>query len=236
MDVVGVAAETAGNTGYRSQSRSEILQFLPPGRQGMKVLEIGCGDGSFSASVPGASERWGVEPFAIAAEGARARLDRVFATTFEAAKPELPPRFFDLVICNDVIEHMTDHDAFLRSAQDVMADGSVIVGSLPNVRYYRNLFDLVVASDWEYQDQGILDRTHFRFFTKRSIRRSLEHAGFRVERLEGINGGIQLGLDKWTLARSVFAYGMIAATAGRAGDIRHLQFAFRAARPPAGAA
>ncbi len=48
-----------------------------------------------------------------------------------------------------------------------------MVGSVPNVRYFKNLFDLLVLRDWDYKDSGVLDRTHLRYFTLKSLRRSL---------------------------------------------------------------
>lgn len=226
--VEGVARFTGANAGYRSQPRPEMLSFLPTGRQAMKVLEVGCGEGVFGASIASAGEVWGIEPYAPSAAIASERLFKTFAATFDAAKPELPRGYFDLVICNDVIEHMTDHEGFLVSIQDHMAPGASLVGSIPNVRHYKNLFNLIFARDWHYQNSGVLDNTHFRFFTMKSLRRSLERAGFVVERLEGVNGGIFFAWDRWSIVYNVFAYSLIALSGGRARDVGYLQMGFRA--------
>ena len=82
------------------------------------------------------------------------------------------------MVCNDVIEHMADHDRFLRQIRGHIAPGGVLIGSVPNMRHYRALFELLVLRDWDYRDSGVLDRTHLRFFTARSLRRSLTRAGF----------------------------------------------------------
>jgi hypothetical protein len=60
-------------------------------------------------------------------------------------------------------------------------DGRVIV-SLPNVRNWRVLADLVVRGRWRYVDEGILDRTHLRFFTATDARLLLQTAGLTPER------------------------------------------------------
>jgi len=211
---------------YYGQSREEIMSLIPPNRR--RILEIGCGEGLFSEKITGAEERWGVEPNEAAASAAKGRLTRVINKLFDEAKPDLPEQYFDLVICNDVIEHMTNHDKFLNEIKNYIAPGGVIVGSIPNVRYHKNLFNVLFAKDWEYTDSGILDRTHFRFFTEKSLRRSLSSAGFVIEELHGVNGGIEFGLSKWKLAYSVFAVLSIALSFGYFGDIKHLQFAFRA--------
>ena len=216
------------SVGYRSSPRPEVMVLLPPLKAGLKVLEIGCGEGAFSLGIPSTSETWGIEPDQRSAEVAKTRLSKVFVNTFDAIKAELPAHYFDLVVCNDVIEHMTDHDAFLRSIQDHMAPGAYLVGSLPNVRFYGNLFNLLVARDWHYRDSGILDRTHFRFFTMRSLRRSLEETGFAVRRLEGLNAGARSRWDVRTVAERLFRRMLIVLSGGAAHDIKYMQIGFLA--------
>ena len=207
---------------YFGRARNEMRRFLP-GRCG-KVLEIGCGEGYFSAGIVGAEERWGIEPDSDAARAARSHLDRVINAGFEEALAELPPDHFDTVVCNDVIEHMPDHDRFLETIKTRMSPRGVLVGSIPNVRYYRNLFGLMLAKDWQYQDAGILDRTHLRFFTKKSLRRTLLAHGFRIDAMRGINGG----LTRRAPLAGAIAFAAIVLSAGYFADIWHLQFAFRA--------
>ena len=59
--------------------------------------------------------------------------------------------------------------------------------SLPNVRYFFNVVDLALHGRWDYADEGILDRTHLRFFTRRSMHDLLAGAGYAVESQNGIN-------------------------------------------------
>ena len=199
-----------------------------------RVLEVGCGEGNFIAGVEGATERWGVEPNAAAAQAAATRLDRVLTGRFETVAADLPARYFDLIICNDVIEHMEDHDRFLRAIRGYLAPGGVLIGSVPNMRNYKVLFDLLVLRDWRYQDSGILDRTHLRFFTKISLRRSLTDAGFLIEVLRGMNGSLSPGRAKWAWPRFLFGCAWIALTLGAGRDIVHAQFGFRVARDTQG--
>jgi SAM-dependent methyltransferase len=225
----GVAPETAvTKKGYRDNARPEVMALLPPLRPGLKVLEIGCGEGNFCTQIDDAAEIWGVEPHLPSAEIAQDRMHTVLSTLFDDAKPKLPLHYFDLVICNDVIEHMTDHDSFLAEIIDYMSDDSLLVGSLPNVRYHENLFDLLVKRDWEYQDWGILDRTHFRFFTFGSARRALERAGFDVLLMRGLNALPVRGTNLGSMARRVFAYGTRLLTLGHASDTKYLQIGFLA--------
>lgn len=222
----GVAVETGDNAGYRSSRRLDVLKMLPPLGASLKVLEVGCGEGAFCASITGAVETWGIEPDKRAAGVAGNTLTRVLGGTYEDTKKQLPKRYFDLVICNDVMEHMTDHDAFMLSIQNHMKDGSYFVGSVPNVRFCSNLFNLVVTRDWHYQNTGILDRTHFRFFTFKSVRRSLQAANFKVCRLEGLNSGRPTEWNKRAVAERLFRMALMALSFGSAQDIDYLQIGF----------
>lgn len=201
-----------------------MLDFLPA--QPARVLEIGCDEGNFGALLK--AEVWGVEPQPEAAAIAAGRLHRVLTGTYDAVRDALPVDYFDVVVCNDVIEHMADHDAFMRRVKTHLVPSGVLVGSVPNLRHYRALFELLVLRDWHYRESGVLDRTHLRWFTARSLRRSLEEAGYVVERLHGINGGIRVGLSRQHLPQALFAWGVILLSLGGWRDIRFLQVGFRA--------
>ncbi len=213
---------------YRSDPRPEVRALLPRLKNGLRVLEIGCGEGNFCLSLPDVAEAWGVEPHAASAAVASTQFHRVFACTFEQAQVDLPHGYFDVVVCNDVLEHMTDAAKFLNDIAVHMAPGAVLVGSVPNVRFSSNLFNLIFARDWHYQNAGILDRTHFRFFTMRSMRRTLEEASFRVLRLEGLNKGAVPGWSARSVLERLFRMVLLTASAGAARDIAYLQIGFLA--------
>jgi hypothetical protein len=108
-----------------------------------------------------------------------------------------------------------------------------LVGSIPNIRYYRHLYEMLLLRDWRYRGTGILDRTHLRFFTERSLRRDLAEAGLQIELFRRINGGarlIQFGLKGNQLQRGLFGCAMVALPLGAWRDILWLQFGFRVRR------
>jgi 2-polyprenyl-3-methyl-5-hydroxy-6-metoxy-1,4-benzoquinol methylase len=214
-----------GIAGYSSQKRPEIVEFIPTKRA--RILEIGCAEGEFSAGLDGVEETWGIEP-SPAAEVARGRLHRVFESTFEAAEPELPLRYFDVVVCNDVIEHMPDHDSFFSRIGKYIAPGGVIVGSIPNVRFYNNMFEMVLEKDWHYTPSGILDRTHLRFFTEKSLKACLRRNGFTLNKFDGLTENIQRGNSMRARVYYWMSRTLIVLTLGYFSDIQYLQFGFRA--------
>ena len=97
-------------------------------------------------------------------------------------------RRFDCIIFADVLEHLVDPAALLRAVRQHLSPGGVVVASLPNVRHYAVLADLLLRGDWDYADYGVLDRTHLRFFTHKSIRKLFAETGYELTRMEGING------------------------------------------------
>ena len=206
--------------GYFANDRQDMLPFVPARRS--RVLDVGCGEGRFSGSLPGVEEIWGIEP-SSAARVAMGRMTRVLNSTFDEAELELPKQYFDLVICNDVIEHMPNHSRFLSSIGQYIAPGGMMIGSIPNVRYYNNLFQYMIEKDWYYTDSGILDRTHLAFFTQKSLRRTLEQHGFEVVRLTGIHTGARPDDSARARVYQAVAYALVVSTLGYFSDIRHFQ-------------
>lgn len=169
---------------YYSSTRHEIHEYIPKNIH--RVLEIGCGDANFSKFLSG-KEYWGVEPNTNIDQLELPNIFKVIKSNYEDAYVNLPDYYFDLVVVNDVIEHMDDHDHFFESIKKKMITGGYILGSIPNVRHISNLINLLFHKDWHYQSSGILDRTHLRFFTIKSLTRILELHGYKIKFVKPIN-------------------------------------------------
>ena len=204
---------------YYRNARPEMLDIIPA--EASVLLEVGCGEGAFGGNLKAMRyeagtpiEVWGVEIDETAAGKAAAVLDRVLQGDVTAVLSDLPMGHFDCVVLNDVIEHVPDPEALLRSLRPLLKPGGRLVASIPNVRYFFNVVDLAVHGRWDYTEEGILDRTHLRFFTRSSMIRLLEDCGFNVEFAVGIN---PTGSIRFHLVNLL--------TLGRWSDMKFLQFA-----------
>lgn len=192
---------------YFAYARKEIEPLLPP--QCGRVLEIGCGSGAtlgWLRQTKRASHTVGVEIFEAAAHSARAHAEEVNCLDFE--KEDLPQGHgvFDLVLCLDVLEHMVNPWTVMdRLVADYLAPGGTLVLSLPNVRHYSVALSLLLQGRWEYEDAGLLDRTHLRFFTRNTALRLVSHKD--LEKVQCVGAGFERGTRKsWfnTLTAGVF--------------------------------
>jgi hypothetical protein len=82
---------------------------------------------------------------------------------------------------------MIDPYSVLLESKDLLHKEGVIIASIPNVRYLSNVYNFLIRQDWQYEDCGILDRTHLRFFTKKSMAKTFIDLGYTIESIEGIN-------------------------------------------------
>jgi len=147
-------------------------------------------------------------------------MDKVLIGPYEDVFNEIPDNYFDLVVCNDVIEHMVDHDEFFQSIKNKIKAKGVLIASIPNVRFIKNLNELIVKKDWEYKSDGILDRTHLRFFTEKSLKRTISDNGFIIEDFIGLNPYKRKGFG---IRR--FLYNVAISWLG--SDLRFMQFGIR---------
>jgi hypothetical protein len=75
----------------------------------------------------------------------------------------------------------------LKNLTKVLTKDGIIVSSIPNMRNFHVMRDLILYKNWEYQESGILDKTHMRFFTTKTIKKLFEDNGYNIEKHIGIN-------------------------------------------------
>jgi len=181
------AADMSGKpSNYYEGRRQDMLKYIPPSVR--KVLELGCARGYFCELVKQTfgAECWGVEINPQIARSAATRLDRVINADVNEAMAQVPDGYFDCIVCNDILEHLADPYSLLIRLKAKLAPAGVVVASLPNVRYCTVLYHLVISGTWDYKDSGILDRTHLRFFTYKSLVKMWRELGYELVTIEGL--------------------------------------------------
>jgi 2-polyprenyl-3-methyl-5-hydroxy-6-metoxy-1,4-benzoquinol methylase len=181
------ATEPTSINMYYRQPRPEMLRLVPTTAQ--HVLDLGCAEGAFAAAVKErtGAEVWGIEFNPQAAEHARAVVDHVLVGDADERIAELPDTYFDAIVCNDILEHLVNPGTTLTHLRRKLKPEGVVVASIPNIRFAPALSKVVFRKDFPQDDEGIFDRTHLRFFTRKSIVRLFETAGFTILRIKGIN-------------------------------------------------
>ncbi len=172
---------------YYFHSRPEMLPFVPLNIR--SVLDVSCGNGAFGYTLK--SQRsckvWGIEADKDAAQEAAKKLDKVINGSFVKGMPELEGQKFDAIFFNDVLEHLADPEEVLNNCRELLNKNGFIITSIPNVRWYPVVLSLLRYKDFKYENSGVMDKTHMRFFTLKSMRRMFENNGYRIIRAEGIN-------------------------------------------------
>jgi 2-polyprenyl-3-methyl-5-hydroxy-6-metoxy-1,4-benzoquinol methylase len=171
---------------YFSSDRKEMLKFIP--QDAKRILDIGCGVGAFAEQLCSVErEIWGLEPDHESAGKASEKLYKVISGKVEDNLAALPDHYFNIIVFNDVLEHLLYPWDILEKVKVKLASNGKLVCSIPNVRYIRNLGHVLVNRDWQYGETGILDSTHFRFFTKKSMINLFKNTNYKIISIKGIN-------------------------------------------------
>lgn len=152
--------------------------------QGKRVLEIGAGPGSITRLLKdnGQCRVTAIELDSEAIEKLGAFCEKVHQcdlNTSDWTDAVIADGKFEVVVAADVLEHLYDPWSTLRAMQRVLADDGCIVVSLPHVGHQALIASLALGH-FDYQDWGLLDRTHIRFFGIESMQRLFEESGLSI--------------------------------------------------------
>jgi 2-polyprenyl-3-methyl-5-hydroxy-6-metoxy-1,4-benzoquinol methylase len=198
-DLAGVGDEYRMKEGEES-SHAVILRWLrqlPPSR----VLDLGCSGGLVAAEARKLGHHvTGVDVLELPEVAIRvdrfiqANLDDGLPETVSAAGP------FDVVLAADVLEHVRQPEKLLSDVRAVLVPRGVLIASVPNFGHWyargRVAFGL-----FDYDQRGVLDEGHVRFFTRRGILRRMHNAGFSVVRYEATGLPLEIFTRSHNLAQ-----------------------------------
>ena len=170
-------------------SLSVLTARIPPGA---RVLDLGCGSGAIGrflaardgeASGPIDGLTLSHDEALLAASHYRrvevADLDTDdWAERFAAAG-------YDIVVCADVLEHTRAPARVLARCRELLAPGGRALLSIPNAGHVGLIAELM-SGEFRYRTEGLLDETHLRFFTRRTLMRFLAENRWAIDTVETI--------------------------------------------------
>ena len=184
----------------RYASRSEnpyestgLLMSLIP--EGSRVLDIGCGTGSITSLIRDVckADIVGIEPNPERAEAAAKKGLQIVHGIYDEHTPQRLGQF-DIVLFADVLEHLVDPAAMLEAVKPALTPHGRVLASIPNVAHWTVRAKLLSGS-FDYRPTGIMDATHLRWFTRSSVRRLFDVAGYDIESYAGAAGGWMRAYD-----------------------------------------
>ena len=135
-------------------------------------------------------------------DGVRERTDEFFKADLNDGIPSAVGEGFDIVLAADVLEHVVNPGNLISQVREVLAPTGTALYCVPNIAHWYPRFRSALGM-FDYDQRGILDSTHLRFFTRRSIVKLVEHKGFAITRIEPVGLPLDaLGVES-TRARSI---------------------------------
>jgi SAM-dependent methyltransferase len=168
----------AGRT-YLSQANPEVLRWVP--ETARQVLDLGCGSGANATALKLRGIHVdGVTLSQDEAKQASKQCRQVFVHDLERGLPPGIGRHYDAVLCSHVLEHICFPSQLLDDISVSLAPEGRTIIAVPNLLFYKTRAQLLLGR-FEYSESGIMDGTHFRWYTLSSLGRLLERHGFSVE-------------------------------------------------------
>ena len=162
-------------------SHSVILRLAGQGR-GRRLLDVGAAHGYLAGELRSQGFRvTGLEADSVLGEEAAKHCDEFLLLDLDGPLPRFTQPF-DLMIFVDVLEHLKDPKAVLCEFARHLSDNGEVIISLPNVANIYVRLNLLFGR-FDYQDRGLLDKTHLHFFTRKSFRQLMREAGLELETL-----------------------------------------------------
>ncbi|MDP6541794.1 MAG: class I SAM-dependent methyltransferase [Phycisphaerales bacterium] len=177
------------NENYYEHVRPELIEQIPTTAK--RILDVGCGSGQTGAHLKNRDktiEVVGIEYVESVGAIAKENLDQAFVGNVEELTLPFPDEYFDCILYGDLLEHLVDPWKVLSSHAKLLAKDGCIIASIPNIAYFK-VIKMLKNGHWKYEDAGIMDKTHLRFFTYSSIVELFEKAGLEAVVVNKTLGG-----------------------------------------------
>ena len=172
-------------TTYFTRVRMDILPLLPAFSE--SVLEIGCGNGATLRYLKEAGlckQVHGMELTEAMGQEAKPHVDQLWVGDAEVLIHSMEASQYNVILCLDVLEHLVDPWSFVAQLSRLLRPGGCIIASIPNLRTFTVIWNLLARGRFDYASHGIMDQTHLRFFTKKTAIGLLNTEVLAVDRWE----------------------------------------------------
>lgn len=176
------------NERYFDGAREDFIDELPE-NMNANILEIGCGagnTGAYARSLNKCGVYIGVEIHETSALKAKDKISQVIIGDIEKIPLPFEDNFFDVLILSEVLEHLVDPWKVLQKLHRFLKPGAIILASSPNVSNYHVIL-MLLKGEWSLADDGVMDRTHLRWFTPSSFADMFESSGYDIVKVEPLS-------------------------------------------------
>lgn len=169
---------------YHSGIRHDVIQLLPKNND-IKVLEIGAGGGDSLCYMKENNlikEAVGIELFELSGSNqTNPLIDKFHHCNIEDESLPIEEDYFDVIIIADVLEHLINPWSVMDKVIKCLKPNGKILVSLPNIREMNTMIKVFFLGDFKYKEDGILDKTHLRFFCKKNMLDLLNSEHFKTD-------------------------------------------------------
>ena len=173
---------------YYSYAREDIISLITDSKDiPIRVLEIGCGCGATLSKIKYLWPDSKVEGIEIVDSIAKIGANNLHIVqgNIENMNMNYPEKYFDYVIMGDVLEHLLEPAKVLMNIKQYLKNTAKLLISIPNIMHISVLIPLL-KGEFQYRESGILDETHVKFFTLKSIAELLNSCGYIPEEYAAI--------------------------------------------------
>jgi len=175
------------NESYYSNVRIDLVSLVTK-KDNFKVLEIGAGYGEtlrYLKEKKNAEEVVGFDlNYDESKKDSYNQIDKFIFGDIEKVSLDTYPNYFDVIILADVLEHLENPNKVLKKLKHNLKKDGEIISSIPNIRTLNALYKIYFKGNFSYEDEGLFDNTHLRFYCKKDMITLFNKSGFKVSYIE----------------------------------------------------
>jgi 2-polyprenyl-3-methyl-5-hydroxy-6-metoxy-1,4-benzoquinol methylase len=175
------------NENYYSNIRHDLVSLITK-KKDLKILEIGAGYGetlTYLKESGRAKEIVGVDlNYNKSKKNLYGRLDNFIYGDIEKLSLKEYSKHFDVIILADILEHLSSPLSTLKKLKINLKQDGEIIASIPNIRSLNALYKIFLKGSFSYEEEGLFDSTHLRFFCKKDMITLFEKSNYKISFIE----------------------------------------------------